>query len=198
MEIAKHLLRTFLIIALLAGVMVTLPFILPVQIAFPLIFVMLFGFIILSPRWHAHWAPVAKRVASCSWENDRGEKMESVVENAQIQVGMGNPASVLRVSIYNRTSRRRLRRVLIGDNASFVGRQGLGFWFFIYDRFHARRDGLVCVNEKTGDFAWHLPRKKAEWTGERSRGGSMVMENPETEESFEINLASPPNDGQSE
>ena len=176
-----HLFRTVLMvlsltvifIALLVGaILLRVP---PVAILIGV--AVLFGvFVIGSARWHAYWAPMAKTMACFKWQNSVHENMETVVENAIVQVGMSGQASTLRVSIYNRTTGKRLCRRLIGDDATYLGLHGCGLWFFIHDRFHARKDGLVCVDRATASWLYHRPQAELRYVSEARQHGTILVE----------------------
>src|SRR5690606_41867097 len=62
-----------------------------------------------------------------------------------------------RISIYECGSGKRTQRRLIGDSVTYLGIFDSGIWFYIHDRFYARRDGLVCVDVKSCDWLYHQP-----------------------------------------
>ena len=116
-------------------------------------------FIYHSGRWFAYRTPHAKDLDRFRWTADDGEKMESCVENATVYSGYIK-TTIIRVSIYNRTRNKRAKRRLIGDDAEYLRKKGEGFWFLIHDRFHSRKDGLLCVDRKTGEIVFHRPKKQ--------------------------------------
>jgi hypothetical protein len=152
-----------------------------------LLFGVLFGgigaWIYFSARWHPYWAPIAKDVLRKPWVRDDGVKMVTVVEVAIIQASYVR-LEVYRVSIYEQQGMRRVKRRLVGDDATFLGLIHDGLWFYIDDRFYGRKDGLVCVDMRTGDWVYHQPKSKVQlveaipgktgtidvvWEGERKR-----------------------------
>jgi len=118
------------------------------------------GYVYWSARWHAYWAPISKPVITKKWTDSADHRMETVVENAIVQAGEYVRSSTLRVSIYNRTTGRRLARTVVGETAEFLGLHGIGMWFYIPDRFHARIDGLVCLDPQTGRWIYHVPKSE--------------------------------------
>ncbi|MEM0968167.1 MAG: hypothetical protein AAGJ31_02345 [Verrucomicrobiota bacterium] len=118
------------------------------------------AYIYFSARWHAYWAPISKTVHKQKWKGPTGEAMETVVENAIVQAGSYVRAETLRVSIYDRQNKRRVARIMVGDDARFLGSPGMGFWFYIADKFHARLDGLVCLDIRKGTWIYHKPKSE--------------------------------------
>jgi hypothetical protein len=98
--------------------------------------------------------------------------METVVEIAIVQSGAAIRTETYRVSVYEHQSRKRVKRVIIGDDANFLGAFGSGLWFYIYDRFYARRDGLVCIDMYRGSGFTTNPNRSWSWCvgWESSRG----------------------------
>ena len=125
----------------------------------------IFAFTYHSGRWFAYRTPHAKDLHRFRWTSNDGDKMESCVENAAVFSGHIE-TTIIRVSIYNRTRKKRAKRRLIGDNAEYLRKKGEGFWFLIHDRFHARKDGLVCVDRKTGEVLFHQPKKQIDMDDE--------------------------------
>lgn len=180
-EIVKHLLRTLIHIAVLAivfgGIIVlTIKLRLPMMIIPVGVVVLLGGYIYWSARWHAYWAPVSKKVMGKKWNLATGEAMETVVENAIIQAGGSVQTVTLRLSIYNLETGRRVFRRCIGDDVVFLGVHGMGIWFFIEDRFHARRDGLVCVDVQTGEWIYHVPKSEIRSIEKGKKNGQVFAE----------------------
>jgi len=121
----------------------------------------LIAFVYHSARVFPYLTPYADDKSRYRWTTSDGDRMESCVEDAIVET----PTTVsrtLRVSIYNRTKRKRLKRLMIGDDARYFGDREGGFWFLIRDRFHARKDGLLCVDRMTGEILFHLPKKQLE------------------------------------
>jgi len=142
-----------------------------------------------GPR-HAHWAPVSKRVAALKWTSAEGARMETVVEKAVVQAGPHVRSETLRVSIYECDSRRRHERKVIGDDATFLGRHGIGIWFHIADRYHARRDGLVCMDVETGRWLYHAPKSEIPHLSPTRSKGIYSIEDEEENETGTIDLNS--------
>ncbi|MEM1227873.1 MAG: hypothetical protein AAGJ40_19455 [Planctomycetota bacterium] len=192
MDYLTHFFRTLIQIGLVAAAMggivvgtilLGLP---PVLIPVGMV-VLIGGYIYGSARWHAHWAPHAKRVAARRWTTDAGEEMETVIEKAIVQAGASTRSETLRVSIYVLSTGRRAARRLIGDDAEFLGFHGIGLWFHIADRFHARRDGLVCVDLHTGRWIYHQPKSEIpELTRTKTKGVYQIEDDEGTH--HEINL----------
>src|SRR5690606_26234630 len=115
-----------------------------------------------TARWHPYWAPIAKRVARIPWRRDDGAAMETLVERAIVQAGMHTRGEYFRVSIYQCEGHRRIARRVLGDEVDFLGAYESGIWFYIRNRFYARRDGLVCVDTQSGEWAYHQSKAMVE------------------------------------
>lgn len=133
-----------------------------------------------SARWHAYWAPVSVPVQSFKWKSDSGDFMESVIEKAQVHAASSTASVVksetLRISIYNRTARKRLKRIMIGDDADYLCTRANIFWFYIRDRFHARLDGLVGYDRQSGELVFHQPKQQVTYLSKGSRPGVLEVE----------------------
>ncbi|SMP73142.1 hypothetical protein SAMN06265222_11632 [Neorhodopirellula lusitana] len=177
MEIFKHLLRTLALMAGLGAVwgilFVAMLYTGLVKTALTMMMLSTLAFIYFSARWHAYWAPIADTVNKYRWIDSHGEQMETLVENAVMQVGSGT-SKTLRVSFYNRTTGKRLRRIMIGDSSTFCGARKSGLWFFIHDRSHARKDGIVCIDRKTGDCLFYQPKKQLDMDDEDALDAALV------------------------
>ncbi|MFG0290414.1 MAG: hypothetical protein ACF8CQ_19705 [Rhodopirellula sp. JB044] len=165
-----------LAIALAVGFVVLLGY---PKLILPAVFLVMGVYIYGSARWHAYWAPVAKKVMSQPWTSSTGEAMETVVENAVVQLNAFSQSHTLRVSIYRRDDGRRVQRTMIGDDATFLGVHGIGLWFYIEDRFYARISGLVCVDRETGDFIYHVPRSEIAAVEKGRKRGQIFAEDRE-------------------
>lgn len=193
MEILKHFGRTLLhmagiALAIFVIVIVTVklglsPYVMMVGIA------LVIGFYIYwSGPLHAYWAPVSKRMTALKWTSTEGVKMETVVEKAIVQAGSYVRSETLRVSIYECESGKRHGRKLIGDDATFLGRHGIGIWFHIADRYHARRDGLVCMDIQTGKWLYHVPKSEIESISPTDTNGVYSIEDDDENEIGTIDL----------
>ncbi len=179
--------RTFaLILAVVAigGAMGVLLFsLLPVTaaavIAIPSFIGLIIATVYFSSRWSAYSAPFADTVSQNKWKDEGGRAFRTVVENAKIETATGEGAGsieqrVLRVSVYQEGSSSHAKRILIGDDAEFLGSHGDGLWFFLPSRFYARRDGLICVDPRTCAVLFHQPRKSGEPSGTKVRKSSIL------------------------
>lgn len=194
MEILKHLVRTLIHIAALLAIcgfifLVTLKLGLPHYVKFFGVMAVILAYVIWSGRMHAYWAPISKRVNAFKWKTVDGRKMETVVEKAIVQAGGYIRTETLRVSIYELESGRRIARIMIGDDATYLGRHGIGIWFHIADRYHARRDGLVCLDVKTGKWLHHVPRSEIPYLSPTKSHSVFSIEDREENPVGEINLA---------
>jgi len=158
-----HVLRTILLVFVGAGVFlgIIVGGILlraPVALIFGLLALAIFALIYGTARWHAYWAPICKRAAQFAWDRDDGMKMKTIVEIAIVRGGLHTRTGTYRVSIYELPGKRLRKRVMIGESVHFFRVFEPGIWFYIYDSFHARRDGLVCVDKKTGAWLYHEPQ----------------------------------------
>ena len=166
MEIVKHLLRTLLMIC--GGVILLyawfhLMFFLrvnPYLIVFGPV-AMGVAFAYFSARWHPYWAPISKPVMRLPWSREDGTAMETCIEIAIFAAGYSN-TRVYRASIYESSTRKRTKRVLIGDSVTMLGRFEPGVWFYIHDRFYPRIDGLVCLDAQTCAWRFHQPKSVME------------------------------------
>lgn len=145
-------------------------------------------YIYWSGPLHAYWAPVSKRMTALKWTSTEGVKMETVVEKAIVQAGSYVRSETLRVSIYECESGKRHGRKLIGDDATFLGRHGIGIWFHIADRYHARRDGLVCMDIQTGKWLYHVPKSEIESISPTDTNGVYSIEDDDENEIGTIDL----------
>lgn len=206
-EIVAHLFRTIALCVGLGALMVGIflgcfwlntPWWLLVMLLVCVIVATIWG----TARWHAYWAPMAKQAARIPWARSEGTPMETVVEIAIVQAGVHSRTETFRVSIYElergpagkaNRRRKRIKRVMIGDAVEFLGVYGRRLWFYVYDRFHARRDGLVCLDVQTGEWLYHRSRAEMELVdrGERRRG---TIEVEERGQRREIDLSSEPLD----
>ena len=163
-----HLLRTVVLCVLLAVFFLAL---VTASVLWGLSFPILAGLlavavaavIVGTAHWHPYWAPIAKQAARIPWQRSNGVQMETVVEIAIVQSGALTRTEIYRVSIYEHQSKKRLKRVMIGDDANFLGAFRSKLWFYIYDRFYARRDGLVCLHMYTGEWLYHKPQSELEF-----------------------------------
>ncbi len=205
-EIIVHVLRTIVMCVGLGAVMLALVvgcILLKTPWWLPLVLVILLSLAIVwgTARWHAYWAPISKQAARIPWERADGTPMETVVEIAIVQAGASR-TETFRVSIYElepglggKTNRRRKRvkRVMVGDSAELLGIYDRRLWFYIYDRFHARRDGLTCLDVQTGTWLYHRPRTEVEFV-DRVKNRRAVIEVEERGRRREIDLTSEPLD----
>lgn len=194
MEILKHFGRTLLhmagiALAIFVIVIVTVKLGLSPYVIMVGIVLVIGMYIYWSGPLHAYWAPVSKRMAALKWNSIDGVKMETVVEKAIVQAGAHVRSETLRVSIYECESGRRHERKLIGDDATFLGQHGIGIWFHIADRFHARRDGLVCMEIETGKWLYHVPKSEIEHLSPTKSKGIYSIEDDEENELRVIDLA---------
>ncbi len=162
MEILKHLLRTLIIIVV--GVVGLYAFlwtsILLGVNAYVIVFTPMaigLAFAYFSARWHPYWAPICKQVMRLPWTREDGTAMETRIEIAIFAAGYSN-TRVYRASIYESSTRKRIKRVLIGDGVTMLGRFEPGVWFYIHDRFYPRIDGLVCLDVQTCEWRFHQPK----------------------------------------
>ncbi len=166
MEIIKHLLRTLVIIVvgvlLFYGLFFAMFFLRvnPYVIVFTPM-VLLFAFVYFSARWHPYWAPISKQAMRLPWSQDDGMPMETCIEIAIFAAGYSNK-SVYRASIYECLTRKRTKRILIGDGVTMLGRFTPVVWFYIHDRFYPRLDGLVCLDVRTCKWIFHRPKSVIE------------------------------------
>lgn len=206
-DIFVHVLRTIVMSVVLGALMMAIIMgclLLETPAWLPLVLLMTFVVAIVwgTARWHAYWAPIAKQAARIPWERSDGTPMETVVEIAIVHAAGSSPTETYRVSIYElkpghggKPFRRgkRVKRVLISDSAEWLGLHGGRLWFYIYDRFHSRRDGLTCLDVQTGAWLYHRPRAEVEFVDYvRKRRG--VIEVEERDRRREIDLASEPLD----
>jgi hypothetical protein len=203
-EVLKHLGRTFALVAAIAvliGLAVLLLFLLlPAKLGailvLPVVATLIFLTIGWSSRWSARSTPISERIDQLSWKDENGASFVSVVERARLQPATFGGASsmridVLRVSVYGNESRSKpLRRTLIGDAETYLGRHGDGFWFFIDRQFYARRNGLVCIDPRTLHTRFHRPKKLGTLI-ERASKPSAVVELMQAGTRVEIDLRDP-------
>ncbi|MEO0478042.1 MAG: hypothetical protein AAF196_01045 [Planctomycetota bacterium] len=180
--VVRHILMTIAVVAVIAIGFIALGVLLfalfspevAAWIGLPL-FVLGLGMVIYhSSRWSAYSAPIATEVRPIPWKNDAREELVTVVERANMRPAIAGGAGsiridVLRVSLYPKGSTKRLRRVLIGDDAVFLGLHGDRLWFFIESRFYARKNGLVGIDPRTLETTYHRPRKGEELVEKRKR-----------------------------
>lgn len=177
-EYAGHILRTLgMIVALAGGAILAFVFLHPI-VAGMLILVGLVLVVFYTAKLQAHWTPVSDRVARFAWEDSTGAPHETVVEMARLESptfgGLSTVKSrILRVSTYRiQGKRQRLKRVLVGDDAEWLGRHGGRLWFLVRDRYHSGRKGLVAHDLETLDVAFHQPGDEVDLdeAPERGRG----------------------------
>jgi hypothetical protein len=178
-EILIHILRTLALVGALASACIVILFLLPPVIALPAMLVGIALFIFYTGRLHAHWAPIADTIARFRWADEQGYEFETVVERAKIDAATLGGASavksrVLRLSLYSTANAKRKRRVLIGDDATYLGRHGERLWFFIRDRYHSGRDGLVGHDLRELGVSFHISRRVADWD-ERSTPHNAIV-----------------------
>ncbi len=165
-DIFVHIIRTFVLVAVLTAILWGLFyacffFRLPIPIVVGVIVLYMAAIVFGTARWHAYWAPIAKQVARIPWQRDDGVAMETIIEVAIVHRG---PAwGTYRASIYQQEPRKRLKRIMIGDEVKFLGMHGARLWFYLADKFHARRDGLVAMNPQTGEWVYHVPQAELEF-----------------------------------
>ncbi|TWU44758.1 hypothetical protein Poly51_58240 [Rubripirellula tenax] len=181
MEFVTHVGRTFLMVAALAVAIGVIPWLIPGWIGMVLIVAILGGFIYFSARWHAHWAPVADVLERFSWQSESGDSMDTIVEKAKVHtpaLGGGAPVrqECLRISIHNRTTGKRTRRHVVGDDAIFLGKHGGFLWFYVQDRFHAKTDGLVAHSIQTGAIVFNRPKAEVAYRGRTSHAGVIKVQ----------------------
>ena len=175
-ELMAHVLRTAALVLSLAGGGFLAVLLLPLPVALVLILVALGLVIFFTGRLQAHWTPVSDRVARFPWEDAAGVPHETVVEMARLESptygGLSTVKSrILRVSSYRLPGkRRRLERVLVGDDAEWLGRHGERLWFLVRSRYHSGRKGLVGHDLQTLAVTFHQPGEEVEPETPRERG----------------------------
>lgn len=167
-EYGAHILRTLILIATLAGGAILAFLLLHPLAAGAVILVGLVLVVFYTARLQAFWTPVSDRVARFAWEDAAGVPHETVVEMARLESptfgGLSTVKSrILRVSAYQvGGKRRRVERVLVGDDAEWLGRHGGRLWFLVRDRYHSGRKGLVAHDLETLAVAFHHPGDEVE------------------------------------
>jgi xanthosine utilization system XapX-like protein len=175
-ELVEHILRTFALVGGLAAGIILALVLLPLPVAGILILVAVVLVVYLSPRLQAHWTPVSDRVARFAWEDAAGVPHETVVEMARLESATSGGLSrvqsrILRVSSYRlQGKRRRLERVLVGDDAEWLGRHGERLWFLVRDRYHSGRQGLVGHDLQTLKVSFHQRGEEVESEAPPKRG----------------------------
>ncbi len=194
MGFLKHFARTLIhIAAILLAILLIIVITVKLNLSAYVILIGIVGVIGFYIYWsgprHAYWAPAAKRIVALKWTSGDGQKMETVVEKAIVQFGVHGRSEALRVSAYPVGSERLLWRKVVGDNATFLGRHGIGIWFHIADRFHARRDGLVCLDIESGKWLYHVPKSEIQSISPGPEKGIYSIEDDEENEIGTIDLA---------
>lgn len=167
-EYAGHLLRTLGLVLALAGGAVLAFWLLPPLVAGGITLAGLVLVVVYTGRLQAHWTPVSDRVARFSWKDAQGIPHETVVELARLESptfgGLSTVRSrILRVSAYRiQGKRRRVKRVLVGDDAEWLGEHGGRLWFLVRSRYHSGRKGLVAHDRQTLAVAAHHPGEGVE------------------------------------
>lgn len=166
-EIVVHLVRTLALCLggaalLYATIYATIYFRLSPYLMFALIFGGIAAWVYFSARWHPYWAPIAKPVHRKRWVREDGAKMLTVVEVSIVETQAAR-LETYRISIYKQPGMWRIRRRVLGDDVVFLGRIREGLWFYIHDPFYARKDGLVCVDARSGDWIYHQPQSKVQF-----------------------------------
>ena len=166
-EIVVHLLRTVALCLggaalLYATIYASIYFRLSPYLMFAIIFGGIAAWVYFSAGWHPYWAPIAKPVHRTPWVREDGAKMLTVVEVSVMETKSFR-LETYRVSIYKQPGKWRVRRRVIGDDVVFLGSIREGLWFYIQDPFYARKDGLVCVDARSGDWIYHQPKSKVEF-----------------------------------
>ena len=180
MAILTHLLRTLLVVGFFVGTFFLLFYLLP-SIAIYLILILWLPFTYYSAKWQAYFAPVAKPVKNRSWNSDDGHEMESILEKAQVHASiLGGITSTRqqtwRISVYDRTKNRRIRRAMIGDNVTYFGEAGGYYWFYIEDRFQCKVSGLTAFDRETGDIKFNRPKSEATFIQRTGRSHIIEMD----------------------
>ncbi len=178
-EVFAHIVRTIVMTGLMAalfiGAFLAMIYLkIPVYWMFAVITCLVVAVVYGTARWHPYWAPMAKRVARIPWDRDDGTKMETLIEMAIVQAGLYTRTETYRISIGECKSRKRTKRRLIGENATYLGAFDSGIWFYIHDRFYARRDGLVCVGLRSGDWRYHQPKSVIEFVDQAGKRPGLI------------------------
>ena len=152
-----------------------------------LIPILVIGFAYFSGKWHAYWAPVADEMRTRSWNSKEGSEMETVLELAHVHTAVFGGAdairqTVWRISVYDRTRKRRTTRIMIGEDAKFLGEPGGYYWFYIGDRFYSKVAGLTAFDRQTGAIKFNRPKKEGFLTGTTSKTHIIKMDIEETKD----------------
>ena len=167
-EYAGHILRTLGLVLALAGGGLLAFLLLPPLVAGVLVLAGLVLVVLYTAKLQALWTPVSDRVARFSWEDGDGVPHDTVVEMARLESptsgGLSTVRSrILRVSTYRIQGRRqRVGRVLVGDDAEWLGRHGDRLWFLVRNRYHSGRRGLVAHHLETLTVVFHQPGHEVE------------------------------------
>ena len=129
-----------------------------------LLFVLLFVIIRYTSVVQGYFTPIHKVLAKTKSKVD-GHTIEAVLEGARLHSATQGGFSAIitdlaRLSIYDRTERKRICRALVGDDAVFLGIFDKVFWFYIHSKFYTRKDGLVGRSALTGQIVDRLPKRK--------------------------------------
>ena len=197
MKYFKHFLRTILLvvfaligIAVLLTVVIGLGITRNVYVILAIVAFYMIALVYYTATWHVYWAPTAIQKHRTTWTADDGTPMETVVENAVLNLDeYGSTAGCMRVSVNQCESGKCVKRLVIGDDVEFLGVFGDYIWFYIHSRFYAKRDGLVSLDRKTCQWAYHEPRKSVEIEEEsRHRNGSGIVQVIRNGVSAKVNL----------
>lgn len=181
-EVALHLGRTVGMVVGLAVVVLSLALLVPFPWGLAVALVPVVAFVIASGRMHAHWAPVADELARFPWTDGGGSALETVVERAKVDAATWGglhavKSRTLRLSSYQ--GGRRRRRVVVGDDARWLGRHGGRLWFLVRDGYHSRKTGLLGYDIQTLDVTFHQPGTEVAAGPRRGgEGGTFSLDTP--------------------
>ncbi len=166
-DVIQHIIRTLLLVGATAAlcalvILVTIYWKWSPYVMFAALMAIIVAVVYGTARWHPYWAPIVKQVARIPWQHTNGTAMVTIVEKALVHAG--STQETYRVSIYALPGHHLVRRQLIGDlSTQWLGVWETGLWFYIGDRFYARRDGIVCLDLQTAAWRYHLSKSEATW-----------------------------------
>ena len=178
MEIAKHLIRVSAIVCMTAVflgavVMAMIYFHFPIVLMLFVLIGLIVPVVYFYSLWAPAWAPVSKPIARSRWQREDGTDMDTVVELAQLALE-DSSFECYRVSMYESTRFKRRKCQVIGDHVTYLGTFPSGIWFYIHNRFYARRDGLVCLCTRTFEWLYLEPKSEVLLSEELNQQSSKI------------------------